>query len=115
MSIRRATKSDVDAITWIYLSALSTDTVQHYRFPYKNQYPEDHEKFSRLRQSESLADADRTIMVYETSSLEDPNVKKAVAYSIWKLPGTHIQKKSDSTTEENSQGTAPGQTICTRT
>jgi hypothetical protein len=92
MSIRLATESDLDAITWISVDALPADPVSQYRFPYKKEYPEDHKKYSRIRYAEFMEDGDSAIMVFESPSLEDATINKPVAFSIWQLPGTHVKK-----------------------
>lgn len=100
MSIRPATEADMDAITWISVAALPADPICPYRFPFMDKYPDDHEKFTRLRYMEYLAAGDSAIMVFECPSLEDPNVNKAVAFSIWQLPGTHVKFQTDSEKRE---------------
>ena len=90
MSIRPATESDLDAITWISIAALPADPVCPYRFPYMRDYPEDHAKYTRIRYEEYMAAGSNAIMVFEAPSLEDPQVTKPVAFSIWQLPGTHL-------------------------
>lgn len=92
MSIRSATESDLNSITWISVAALPADPVCPYRFPYRHEYPEDHIKYTRIRYREYMAAGDSAIMVFECPSLEDPTVNKAVAFSIWQLPETRAEK-----------------------
>lgn len=92
ISIRSATASDLDTVTAIGLAALPEDPVWPYRYPFATQFPEDHHKYSKIRYSEYLANMEvgaYAVVLAETSSIEDPDVKVAVAMSIWQLPGTH--------------------------
>nr|XP_036574459.1 GNAT family [Colletotrichum truncatum]KAF6780894.1 GNAT family [Colletotrichum truncatum] len=97
MSIRPATKSDLDAITWIAVAALPADPVCTYRFPYREQYPEDHTKYTRIRNEEYMMSGENAFFVYECPSIEDPTVTKPVAYSIWQLPPSEVQPPETST------------------
>ncbi|MCJ1387862.1 hypothetical protein MMC18_000705 [Xylographa bjoerkii] len=93
MSIRPATESDLDAITWIAVAATSDVPVNQYRSPYMHDYPEDYFKYTRIRYGEVLATGNGTIMVFESPSHENPTVKKPVAFSIWlRPPGRHVEK-----------------------
>lgn len=103
MSIRPASESDLDAITWISLAAMPADPLYLYRFPYRHLYPEDHAHFTRIRYVENMAAGDNAIMVFESPSLEDPSVNKPVAFSVWQLPGTYVATVSeDEATEKKS-------------
>lgn len=85
MSIRRAVSSDLDALTWISVAATPADPVCPYRYPLREMYPEDFEKFSKMRLSEYLANAQTgasDFMVYEAPSIQDAYGRKVVAYAI---------------------------------
>jgi hypothetical protein len=89
LTMRIATRSDLDALTWIGTSSFKKGSAWHYRYPYAGEFPEEHQKFSRARYSEWLDLAETpqcTIMVVESPSIEDPCVKKVVSMSIWRLP-----------------------------
>ena len=89
MSIRTAQLSDLDAITWVSVAATPADPVCPYRYPFREQYPEDFERFSRIRLGEFLAEASTgstVFMVYEAPSIEDPSIRKVISYAIWELP-----------------------------
>lgn len=73
------------------MAALPTDPICPYSFPFIDQYPDDHVRFTRLRYTELMTAGERAIMVFDCPSIEDPNVNKAVAFSMWQLPGTHIK------------------------
>ena len=108
MSIREAQASDLDAITWISVAATPTDPLCDYRYPYREQYPEDFQRFSRIRLNEFLAEAatgSSLIMVYEAPSLEDPSIRKVISYAIWDLPKDHVLRpKTGTNSEVGKQG-----------
>ncbi|MCJ1399663.1 hypothetical protein MMC11_002865 [Xylographa trunciseda] len=103
MSIRLATESDLDAITWIDVAATPADPVFPYRFPYMHDYPEDHLKYTRIRYGEYMATGNGTILVFESPSLENPTVSKPVAFSIWVIPGNHVKKTPEQETSETKR------------
>ena len=87
---RQATLNDLDALTWVLLDAFSHDDQWQYRFPYARDFPEDHEKFTRLRLDEYLKDAAMgiyEIFVIETLSNKEPHAMKVVAFATFLLPG----------------------------
>ena len=86
MSVRTAQLSDLDAITWVSVAATPADPVCPYRYPFREQYPEDFERFSRIRLGEFLAEAasgSTVFMVYEAPSMEDASTRKVISYAIW--------------------------------
>jgi hypothetical protein len=86
ISIREAQSSDLDALTAIPSAGPS------YRYPYADQFPEDHHHYTRLQFSEILANAEvgaYAVMLAECPSIENPAIKEAAAMSVWMLPGTH--------------------------
>ena len=88
-TIRRAVAADVDALTWIAIHAFPHDPQWIYRYPHAQEYPEDHQKYTKLRYREWLAANDGPhciIMVAECPILEDPRVNKVAALSIWRIP-----------------------------
>ena len=94
MSIRAAQPSDLDAITWVSVAATPADPLCPYRYPFREQYPEDFQKFSRLRLGDILAEAatgSTLFMVYEAPSMEDPSIRKVISYAIWELPKGHVE------------------------
>ena len=95
MSIRTAQLSDLDAITWVSVAATPADPVCSYRYPYREQYPEDFERFSRIRLDELLAEAatgTTAFMVYEAPSMEDTSIRKVISYAIWELPKGIVER-----------------------
>lgn len=95
MSICAAQLSDLDAITWVSVAATPADPVCPYRYPYREQYPEDFEQFSRIRLGEFLAEAatgSTVFMVYEAPSIENQSIWKVISYAIWELPRGIIER-----------------------
>lgn len=91
MSIRRATKKDVNAITRIAVDSSENDIVCLYRFPKRAQFLDDHVNFSRAtymnffeEDSERLKPGTE-VMIYEY--LQDSGNVTPVAFVVWKLPG----------------------------
>ena len=103
MSMRAAQASDLDAITWVSVAATPADPLCSYRYPYREQYPEDFQQFSRIRLSEFLAEAATgsiIFMVYEAPSMEDPSIRKVISYAIWELPKGHVERPKTMTLSE---------------
>jgi hypothetical protein len=93
--LRRAIKSDVEAISRIALASMALDPQWPYRFPLASVYPEDHKKFTRMRYTEYLSNQDIgafDIMLAELPSNEDPSTTIPIAFAIWQLPGSHIKR-----------------------
>ena len=94
MFLRRATESDLNAITDIALAALPMDPQWPYRFPYSGHFPQDHYVCTRIRYKEYLDNVARgvfTIVLAEAPSREDVTVTKPIAFAIWQMPGFHIK------------------------
>jgi hypothetical protein len=89
LAIRSAQSSDLEALTEIGIAAFPLEPQWPYRYPYREEYPEDHYNFTKIRYSEWLSAASTPvceIMVVEAPSIEDPKVKRVVSLSIWRLP-----------------------------
>jgi hypothetical protein len=94
MSIRAAQPSDLDATTWISVATTPLDPVCPYRFPHRDQYPEDFHHFTRIHLAERLAEAatgTTNFMVYEAPSIDDPSIRKVISYAIWELPKGYVK------------------------
>ncbi|KAJ8131417.1 hypothetical protein O1611_g2213 [Lasiodiplodia mahajangana] len=88
--IRPVTANDLDAIVDIVIKAFPDDEQFAYRYQYREQYPEDHYKYTKMYYSEYLDTTfagKNTIMVAEAPDLEDPTKTKVIALSIWDNPG----------------------------
>jgi hypothetical protein len=81
MSIRLATVADLDDLTWILMGATTDDPVYRYRFPYRDQYPDDFAEYCQTKCREYLGMG--ILMVYECQSISELRVTKAVAFSLW--------------------------------
>lgn len=84
------TEADLDAIVNIAITAFPFDEQWVYRYPYRKDYPEDHQMYTRLYYAEYLKTTfakQNTIMVAEAPDLEDPSRRKVIAMSIWDNPG----------------------------
>ena len=93
ITLRPATRDDLDTIIWIVLAAMPLDPRWLYRFPHAEQYPTEHEKYERLRYLnyfERINDGACSIMLAEISEKKSPGGRKPVAVGIWQLPGSHI-------------------------
>lgn len=82
--IRPAEPADIDAITKCMIAFLSSDKIWSYRFPHREQYPEDYLKFSRLlielMVSGQFPDLHTLILEVED---EDDDIWNIAAVSIW--------------------------------
>ncbi|KAK2070063.1 hypothetical protein P8C59_004596 [Phyllachora maydis] len=84
MSVRRAAPSDLEDMTWVLLGASPDDPVYAYRYPGRNQFPEDFALHCRLRCSEYLATS--TVVVYEVRMGKSDDQTKVVAFGVWDPP-----------------------------
>ncbi|KAJ8121014.1 hypothetical protein O1611_g10213 [Lasiodiplodia mahajangana] len=97
--MRAASLADLDEITSLGIASLHDDPIWPYRFPKAKQYHDDHIKYSRIRFSEYLENAESGVyaaMVVEAPSKEDASKKKIIAMSMWCLPGYHLPKSDAS-------------------
>jgi hypothetical protein len=93
ITIRQAEKSDLEAVSTIALASLPLDPQWDYRFPHAAAFPEDHQKFTRIRYSEYFENQERggcLIMIAELPLIENPTISKAISFAIWQLPGSHL-------------------------
>jgi GNAT superfamily N-acetyltransferase len=78
--------ADLDALVDVVIQAFPHDPQWPYRYAYREEYPEDHYKYTRIYYAEYLDmtfAGQNTIMLAEAPSIEDPSVKKVIAMSIW--------------------------------
>jgi hypothetical protein len=95
LHIRPVRPSDLDALTEIGIAAFPFEPQWLYRYPYRAQYPEDHHTYSRIRYSEWLAAANTSeciIMIAESPSIENLEIYKPVALSIWRVLRSTMMK-----------------------
>lgn len=90
ISIRPVTADDLDAVVNIVIKAFPYDEQFAYRYPYREKYPEEHYKYTKMYYAEYLKTTfagQNTIMVAEAPDLENPEKTKVIALSIWDNPG----------------------------
>ena len=90
---RRATSNDTRHVTDVFLKSMPDDPSWRYRFPYRLEYPEDHQKYNGdlIRRFISPDYEDWLVMVIEA---EDPGngTNKIVAFSIWDMTYVNVRK-----------------------
>jgi GNAT superfamily N-acetyltransferase len=93
ISIRHLETADLDAIVNIAITAFPFDEQWVYRYPYRKEYPDDHQKYTRLYYSEYLKTyfaGQNAIMVAEARDLDNPSRLKVIAMSIWDNAGDKL-------------------------
>jgi hypothetical protein len=85
MAIRPATMADLDAVVDVVINAMPDDPQWTYRFPYRHEFPEDHLKYTKMLYQLFIDPSydDWFVLVKEAPSIEDSNVSKIVAFSVW--------------------------------
>ncbi|KAK3940278.1 hypothetical protein QBC46DRAFT_364202 [Diplogelasinospora grovesii] len=93
MKPRKALPSDVDALTRVIIQAMPLDPQWNYRFPYREEYPEDHYKFSKMlfEYFLHLDYDDWLVMVVEDSPESDGNNTSIVSFAIWDV--SYVNKR----------------------
>jgi GNAT superfamily N-acetyltransferase len=90
ITIRPIEATDLDAIVNIAITAFPFDEQWAYRYPYRKEFPEDHQMFTCIYYAEYLNTTfagQNAIMVAEAPDLENPSKLKVIAMSIWDNPG----------------------------
>ncbi|KAI9649961.1 hypothetical protein NHQ30_002546 [Ciborinia camelliae] len=92
--IRPAETQDLDSITKVYMKSLATETLFRHRFPYREEYADEHEKYSRLYLelviSEAYPDFLALVLEVEEDEDEDDEGEREkswiiAAFSTWDL------------------------------
>ncbi len=85
ISIRPATKDDLDAVTWVAKAGFPDDPGCNYRFLYRHQYPDDFWKWTRLEYEEFLNQSEKFAVLAATVAAYDGvrSVDKPVAVGQW--------------------------------
>ena len=93
MAICTANLTDLDSVLEVALSAMPYDPDWNYRYQYRDQYPEDHLKYTKLLFQFFIDPSydDWHVMVAKAPSLEDPNVTKIVAFAVWDV--SYVNKR----------------------
>jgi hypothetical protein len=86
MSVRQARPEDLDAITEAGMKGFALEKPWNWRFPYAQQFPEVHLRYSRQRFSDFMTSPNKLVMVAEAPSIEDSATTKVVSVAIWQVP-----------------------------
>jgi hypothetical protein len=86
MKPRLALPADIDAVTNVILNAMPLDPQWDYRFPYRDQYPKDHYKFTRMLFEYFLDPSydDWLVMVVE-DTLRPGQPAEVVSFGVWDI------------------------------
>ena len=89
ISMRPATAEDAVAIAEVTIRSFPADPEWPYRYPYREQFPDDHYKFTVKRYEDYLANVPRGTAAVYVAEAEEEGVKKVVGGAVWQLPGAH--------------------------
>ncbi|KAK3985493.1 hypothetical protein QBC44DRAFT_335104 [Cladorrhinum sp. PSN332] len=92
MKPRLGLPTDLEAVTDVIIKAMPLDPQWDYRFPYRQQYPEDHYKYTKMLFQYFLDPAfdDWVVMVVE-DSLRPGNELSVVSFGVWDM--SYINKR----------------------
>jgi len=93
MKPRLGLPSDVDAITDVIIQAMPLDPQWNYRFPWRNEFPEDHYRYTRMLLEFFLDPTydDWAVMVVE-DSLDSMGDSQIVAFGVWDVSFTNKRR-----------------------
>ncbi|KAF5538961.1 phosphoglycerate mutase [Fusarium mexicanum] len=101
----RATIDDLDDITWIAVNGSPDNPGTDHRFPYRDKYPQDFWKWTRIEHEELFERPDKLVILVVTAPVLDDGevVHQPVSYGVWDLkvtsdfiPGDHgIDERRD--------------------
>jgi len=93
ISIRRASKLDLDAIVDVVLAAMPMDPQWDWRFPKRKQFPEDTKYFTKLKYAEFLHNIEKWhVMVAEYSSEVQLSTSTIIAVAVWEVANLHLHR-----------------------
>ncbi|RYP73977.1 hypothetical protein DL771_003288 [Monosporascus sp. 5C6A] len=101
LTLRRATLGDLDDVLTVALEGLSGDPKFDYRFPYREEYPEDHRKWLRQEYKEFLEQPEKYALMIMTASDNDD---KPVSFAIWDIAIAEPHMGSDLGVPDNPNG-----------
>jgi len=92
MRPRLGLPADVEAVTSVIINTMPLDPQWDYRFPYRQQYPEDHYKYTRMLLEYFLDPSydDWLVMVVE-DSLEPGGPREIVGFGVWDV--SYVNKR----------------------
>ncbi|KAM5343251.1 hypothetical protein ACJ41O_014217 [Fusarium nematophilum] len=88
LAIRAATPADLDAITWIVKAGFPDDPGCTYKFPYRDQYPDDFWRWTRLEYAEYLDQPDKFATLVVTAPVAGADrriIQQPVSIAVWDL------------------------------
>ncbi|KAM0563147.1 hypothetical protein ACHAPJ_000861 [Fusarium lateritium] len=87
LTLRQATKDDLDDITWIITNAYPDDPGCDYRFPYRNEYPSDFWKWTRVEYEEYLNQSEKFVNMVVTAPVLDHDevIHQPISIGVWDL------------------------------
>ncbi|KAF4987083.1 hypothetical protein FDECE_15606 [Fusarium decemcellulare] len=86
LSIRWATKADLDAITWVVQHGFPDDPGCTYKFPRRDEFPEDFWKWTRLEYDEYLNQPDKFVTLVVTAPVPSDTgavVDRPISIGVW--------------------------------
>lgn len=83
--IRQAEPKDIDAITDLFMSCLASDAMFRNRYRYREEYPDDHLKYSRLFLELMLSGSYPDFLTMVLEAEEEDSSWNIVALSIWDI------------------------------
>lgn len=88
--LRRATKDDLDDITWIVRDGSPDDPGTDYRFPYRDKYPADFWKWTRVEYEEYFDRPDKLVVLVVTAPILDDGqtIHQPVSVGVWDVAVT---------------------------
>jgi hypothetical protein len=88
LSLRPATKADLDAIASVVKAGFPDDPGCDYKFPYRNDFPDDFWKWTRLEYEEYLNQPEKFAVLVVTTPItnaEGAVIDTVIAIGVWDL------------------------------
>ena len=85
LRLRIASLADLDGITQLAIDAFPDDPERDYRFPYRDQFPDDHWVWTRLEYQGYLEQPQSYETVVIEAVASDTGVPRIVALGIWDI------------------------------
>ena len=89
ITVRHATLEDADALSEVEILARPGDPSWTFRYPYRDQYPEDHHAFNRAKYDVFFRpNSPFEVVLAEAPSHKDPSKRVPVGLSLWQVGKT---------------------------
>ena len=89
LALRKATTDDLDDLANIACAAFPKDPQWNYRFPHREEFPEDHWNCTRLMYKNLMEKEGNVINIVTVPSKEDgKKIGRSIALAVWELPGS---------------------------